>query len=207
MSPRPPSRAVNAGYTIVTLLFWFVVAFTCLEVVSIAVGIARGGKSLLWGDTLRVPAQLNPESIPHPGAVDFSGWPEVSLKVKDPTTKQMLLRSLMDLGPSLLFIAVLDQLRRIARSVKDGDPFGEANVRRLRRLGTLAVAGGIFLAFFNSALRTSLMDNLPPNRFGDFGVEGFSIPGGALLAGLGAFILAEVFAYGLSLREDVEGTV
>ena len=32
-------------------------------------------------------------------------------------------------------------------------------------------------------------------------------PVGALLAGLGVFMLAEVFAYGLSLREDVEGTI
>ena len=28
-----------------------------------------------------------------------------------------------------------------------------------------------------------------------------------LLAGLGAFILAEVFAHGLRMREDLEGTV
>ena len=44
-------------------------------------------------------------------------------------------------------------------------------------------------------------------RYGDVGVAGFSLPAGAMLGGLGAFILAEVFAYGMRLREDVEATV
>jgi hypothetical protein len=38
-------------------------------------------------------------------------------------------------------------------------------------------------------------------------IEGFSVPANWLLAELGAFILAEVFASGLQLREDVEGTI
>ena len=37
--------------------------------------------------------------------------------------------------------------------------------------------------------------------------RGSSAPGSVLLAGLGALILAEVFAYGLRLREDVEATI
>jgi hypothetical protein len=40
-----------------------------------------------------------------------------------------------------------------------------------------------------------------------FAIEGFSVPANWLLAELGAFILAEVFASGLQLREDVEGTI
>ena len=40
-----------------------------------------------------------------------------------------------------------------------------------------------------------------------FGSAGFGVPGNALLGGLGAFILAEVLAYGLRLREDVEATI
>jgi hypothetical protein len=47
----------------------------------------------------------------------------------------------------------------------------------------------------------------PPHLSVDIGMAGYHLPGAAILAGLGAFILAEVFAHGLRLREDVEGTV
>ena len=207
MTQRPPSRAVNAGYTLLTLAFWFVAAFTAFEILSLIVGFARGGESLLWGNTLRVQAALNPESLRIPPGVEFTGWPDVQLKVPDPTTKQMALRSLLDIGPLVLGVGVLFYLRGIARSVKDGDPFGEANVARLRRIGALLVFGGLLIAFLNSSLRTALFNALPPNRYGDIGNEGFAVPGGALLGGLAAFVLAEVFAYGLTLREDVEGTI
>ena len=53
----------------------------------------------------------------------------------------------------------------------------------------------------------SLFNALPPYPTIDLGSEGLSIPGNALLAGLGVFILAEVFAYGSRLREDVEATI
>jgi hypothetical protein len=35
----------------------------------------------------------------------------------------------------------------------------------------------------------------------------FSLPGAGPIAGLGVFVLAEIFAHGARLREDVEGTV
>ena len=89
----------------------------------------------------------------------------------------------------------------------DGDPFGARNVQRLRSLGLLLAAGAPLVALVNSALRNALFDELPPHPSLDLGSAGFSIPLGALLAGLGAFILAEVFAYGRRLREDVEATI
>jgi hypothetical protein len=208
VSPQPPSRAVTTGYRLVTLFLVFAVVFGAYAVVSVGVGLARGGESLLYGDTLTVPLQLSPDDAgPLPAGVRFRGWPDVTAEVKDPTTKQMLLRSAQDLGPLVLFIAGLWLLRGFARSVRDGDPFGPANVQRLRGLGFVLVVGAPIVELVNWSLRQSLYNNLPPNRFGDLGVAGFSLPAAALLGGLGAFILAEVFAYGLRLREDVEGTV
>jgi DUF2975 family protein len=157
---------------------------------------------------MSVPLQLSPEEAgPLPSGVEFQGWPDVTAKVTNPTSKQVLLRSAMDFGPLVLFVAGLWLVRGFARSVKEGDPFGAANVNRLRRLGFLLVVGAPLVELLNWSLRQSLYNNLPPNRFGNIGVEGFSLPAGALLGALGAFILAEVFAYGLRLREDVEGTV
>ncbi|MDQ2984237.1 MAG: hypothetical protein M3R70_09995 [Actinomycetota bacterium] len=43
--------------------------------------------------------------------------------------------------------------------------------------------------------------------FGDVGFPGFSFPFVLVLAGLGAFVLAEVFAHGARLREDVAATI
>jgi hypothetical protein len=185
MSPQSPSRAAKAGYTLLHLALIFVVAFTVFAFVSLAVGVARGGDSLLWGSTLTVPADINPDSFrPLPDAIQLSGWPHVSLEIKDPTTKQMALRSVMDLGPLLLFIAGLWLLRGLARSVTEGDPFGAPNVQRLRRLGFLLVAGAPAVELLNTLLRETLYDSLPPHPAVDIGMAGYNLPGEAILAGL-----------------------
>ena len=88
-----------------------------------------------------------------------------------------------------------------------GDPFGARNVQRLRNLGLLLAAGTPLVALVDTALRNALFDELPPYPSLDLGSAGFSLPLGEVLAGLGAFILAEVFAYGRRLREDVEATI
>lgn len=203
-----PSRAVRVGSCIVYALLALAVLFGLVLLVSIVFGIARHGDSLLYGGSLDVPAKLSPEHLQGlPNGLSVSGSVNVTAKVKDPTTKQMLLRSLIDLGPMILFIAGLFLLDRFLVSVKEGDPFGSANVGRLRRLGFLLVLGAPLVELINSALRRDLLHAAPAGRVQGVGSAAFSLPTGALLGGLGAFILAEVFAYGLSLREDVEGTV
>jgi hypothetical protein len=131
----------------------------------------------------------------------------VTVVVDDPNSTQMFLRSATDFGPLLLFVAGLWLLRGFARSVKEGDPFGAPNVQRLRRLGFILVLGAPLVELLNTSLRHALYDELPSFQPIDLGVAGFELPAGALLGGLGAFILAEVFAHGVRLREDVEGTV
>ncbi len=203
-----PSRAVRVGSSIVYALLTLTMLFGAVLVVSIVVGVARHGDSFLYGSSLTVPAKLSTEHLTGlPRGVFVSGSLNVIAKVKDPTTKQMLLRSPIDLGPLILFAAGLFLLDRFMVSVKDGDPFGSANVGRLRRIGFLLVLGAPLVELINSALRKALLDAAPAGRFNGVGSADFSLPVGALLGGLGAFILAEVFAYGLSLREDVEGTV
>ncbi len=113
----------------------------------------------------------------------------------------------MDLGLLALLVAGLWLARGFINSVLDGDPFGSANVQRLRRLGFLLVIGAPAVALLNSELAGALYNDLPLDQIGRLGVAGFSLPVGAMVGGLGAFILAEVFAYGLRLREDVEATV
>jgi Protein of unknown function (DUF2975) len=196
------SRTVTAGYRIASVLFALSVGFGALWVVSLVVDILSGG------DALQVALQLSPQDVgPLPEGVRVNGWPDVTVEVADPTARQMLLRAAIDLGPALLVIAGLWLLRGFLRSVLDGDPFGARNVQRLRGLGLLLAAGAPAVALVNSALRGALFDELPPHPSLDLGSAGFSIPLGALLGGLAAFIFAEVFAYGGRLREDVEATV
>jgi hypothetical protein len=208
MSPQRESSSVRIGYRLVTAMLWFALAFAVVAIASVGVGLARHGDSLLYGSTLTVPLQLNPDELrPLPPGVHLRGWPDIAVEVKDPTTKQMLLRSAIDFGLVALFVAGLWLLRGFARSVKDGDPFGARNVDRLRRLGFLLVVGAPLVELLNSALRASLFNALPPGQYGDVGTAGFSLPAGAMLGGLGAFVLAEVFAHGVRLREDVEATI
>ncbi len=208
MTTTPPSGAVRAGQAIVTALLVFTVAFAVLVVASVGVGIARDGDSLLYGDTLTVPLQLSPDDLgPLPEGLRLNGWPDVHVEIHDPTTKQMLLRSATDFGPLVLFIAGLWLLRGFMRSVREGDPFGVANVRRLRGLGFLLVVGAPLVELINYLVRQALFNEVPAFPSVDLGSAGYALPAGAMIGGLGAFILAEVFAYGVRLREDVEGTI
>jgi len=208
MTTAQPSGAVGAGYGIVTVLLVFTVAFAALAVASVIVGIARDGDSLLYGDTITFPLELSPDDIgPLPGGIHLTGWPGVAVEIHDPTTKQMLLRSATDFGPLVLFIAGLWLLRGFMRSVREGDPFGVDNVRRLRGLGFLLVVGAPLVELINYLIRQALFNEVPPFPSVDLGSAGYALPAGAMIGGLGAFILAEVFAYGVRLREDVEGTI
>ncbi len=198
--PRP-SGAVTTGYVLVSVLL------ILAAVVYPAFQIVEYGRMLSGSATLDVDAQVNPERIDVGEDVHLKGWPEVVLEVEDPTTGQVLLSTAEDVGPWLLSVAGLWLLWGLARSVRKGDPFGPQNVKRLRGLGFLLVVGAPLVELFNSAIRASMLNSLPPDRFGDFGMAGFALPATAMVAGLGAFILAEVFAYGLRLREDVEATV
>lgn len=208
MKPQPPSGAVKTGNALVTFLLLVAVVFGVVTVASVVVGVARHGDSLLYGKPLSVPLALSPDQVhPPPRGVRVTEWPKVTAEVKNPTTKQMLLRSATDFGPLLLSIAGLWLLRSFMRSVMEGDPFGAPNVQRLRRLGFVLVAGAPAVALLNYSLRLAFYNDLPPHPFGDLAAPGFTVPGAALLGGLGAYILAEVFAHGLRLREDVEATV
>lgn len=207
VSPAP-SRAVRAGYRLVTLLFVVAAVFGVVDVVSIGVGLARNGDSLLYGETLIVPIQLSPDNVkPLPNEVRVDSWFDARVEIDDPSSKQMLLRSAIDTGPLLLFIIGLWLVRGLLQSVMRGDPFGAANVRRLRRLGTLLVAGGLLVELLSYAFRNALLESVPSFGSLNIGMPGYALPIAALLGGLGAYILAEVFACGSQLREDAEATI
>jgi hypothetical protein len=200
VDPYQPSGAVTTAYRLMTLML--VVALISFPAVALTEVVQK------WGgdETLNAHVQVNPDEVSLPGDVRLSGWPDATVVISDPTHEQVLLVAATNLSTWVLVVAMLWLLRGIAGSVREGDPFGIANVKRLRTLGSILVAGFLAAAFIDYALRLALFNSLPPQRV-DIGVSGFELPVAPWLAGLVAFVLAGVFAYGLRLRQDVEATV
>ena len=196
-----PSRAAALAYSLVNVMAFLLVAGILVGVVGLVHGLASGG-------SVPVHAELLDTDVGWlPADVTVRNNPEVALEVKDASAKQLLLAAARGVLPALLLAFGIWFLRGLAGSLRRGDPFGPANVRRLRRIGFLLVVGAPVAAVVDWSLRLALVDTLPHDAFGGLSFQGFSFPFVALVAGLGAFILAEVFAHGVSLREDVEATI
>ncbi len=203
------SRAVHAARAIAVGLLVLSVAFTALILVSIVTGVIRHGDSLLYGDSMKVPMQVSADDIgPLPAGITVDSWLDVDVEIEDPTTSQMLLMSARDLGPAIVVVWALWLIAGVMGSAARGDPFGQHNARRFRRLGLLLIAGGFALNLLNYVVINELYSGLPEYPSVDLGAGPFApVPGGMLIGGLVAFALAAIFADGARLREDVEGTI
>jgi Protein of unknown function (DUF2975) len=203
-----PSSQTGVVYFLVDLAWMLFLLFVVALIVAGIVGIVRGGGNvLLSGDTVAVKAQLIRSELKLPNGMFLTENPDVSVQVRDATSKQVLLTTAITLAKSLLVALVLWFLRGLARSAKEGDPFAAENVRRLRGLGYTLAFGGPIVAVFESWANNRLFYSLPADSIGHLTTPEFSFPLELILAGMGAFILAAVFAYGVHLREDVEATV
>jgi hypothetical protein len=139
-----------------------------------------------------------------PSTVDRPRTVPVTVHIEDARPNQVLVAFGRDLVAVTLVVAILWQLRLLLRSVRDGDPFTGANVRRLRAIGLLLVLGAPVAALVMQACDQWLASTATT---GGLGFVKLSFPSGGPVAGLGVFVLAEVFAHGARLRADVEGTV
>ena len=132
-------------------------------------------------------------------------WFRLAFKLSTSTEAEPVLlgfRSIAVLGFAAvpLHYFVLKRLLSIVETVRAGDPFVAANARRLQTIGwvllalnLLSIVIGIIVAFISTNAYPVHLD------------AGFSISG--WLAVLLTFVLAQVFAEGANMREDLEGTV
>jgi hypothetical protein len=201
-----PSSQTGVVYFLVDLAWMLVLLFVVALILGGIVGIVRGGGNVLLGDSIAVKAELIRSELKLPKGVFLTENPNVSVQVREPTSKQVLVTTAMTLAKSLLVVLVLWFVRGLARSAKEGDPFAAENVRRLRGLGYTLAFGGPIVALFDSWASDRLFYSLRASSVQLTRPE-FSFPLDLILAGMGAFILAAVFAYGVHLREDVEATV
>lgn len=194
------SGLARTGYVLVTVALWAVVAFS-VGVVAGAVAGAVGDRSLSVDAVVsdeEVLADLGRVLGPGVEPVEAS----VRVRIVDPDAGQAAAWAGSLLGFAMLTAAVLWFLRAILRSVREGDPFTPANVRRLRWIGYLTVAY-VPVGTMSTILQHEVINSTATGRLG----LSFAVSFTPVVLGMGVLLLAEVFAHGIRLREDVEGTV
>lgn len=197
VSPSP-TRSTRFLTGFATLMLFVSIAFGVFLLVGAVFGFGADGREV--GVHTRVAGTsvtgLPKDALP-PRDLD------VIVRIGDATATQIRWAAARDLAPGVLIIGALLLLRRLLVSERDGAPFTEANVGRLRALG-LVVLGGFPLATLAASWCASELADTA--RLPSAGIH-LSLPGGVFIGGIGVFVLAEVFAAGVHLRDDLEGTV
>lgn len=192
------SRATNFMTNVVTLFLVFGAAFRVFLAGSAVEGAVRGGHELA------VHQEVSADDVSSlPPTVDRPEIVPVAIHIEDARPNQVYVSLARDLVAVTLVVAILWLMRLLLRSVREGDPFTAANVRRLRAIGFLLVVGAPIAYLVAFACEQWLAASSPPGELG----ATFTLPGAGPAVGLGVFVLAEVFAHGARLRADVEGTV
>jgi Protein of unknown function (DUF2975) len=205
MDPMPSRAARTASFVITVLI--------CVAVVVGALAVAHRLFGFLQGSArLTVPATVSVEDVALPESFEIGGPLPVNVDLVSPSVLQRVIATVPVFVWWALTLAALWLLRGVARSASEGDPFRERNVRRLRWLGALFLLGFPLAVtiggYFNGLLFDPDVWTGGPLPAG--GVD-TSFPvvvsGPAILAAVSLFALAEVFAYGARLREDVDATI
>ena len=177
-------------------LLWALPGLALLQVLVQSVRAVRGDA---LSSTGYVPESLLRATEPVSGAL--SG----RVVVSDPSAAQYA----WSFGPALVLLAlavlVALLLLGVVRSLRDGDPFTTENARRLAGLSGVVIAGGLSFQLLAGIAHSRTIAPLLPDGSTTWELDLQLWPVLAA-SGLLAF-LAEVFARGARLREDVEGLV
>ena len=202
MEPHEPTYAATVAHRLTTVMLILSSVFAVWITVQ---AIAGERDDVLFDASATLDQKLLPDGVYATSEQD------TGIAIKDPTVREQRLGAAADLLPLVLIIALLWFLRGIARSVRDGDPFTATNVRRLRAIGGLLILGFVAAHFAEAVVQDALLEPYSRARdaFDEPGLrpanDGF--PAAALLFGLGVIVLAQVFAHGVALREDVDATI
>ena len=207
MDPMP-SRAARVAYVVLTVSFWIAVFIGVLLVSHRLFGLLQDAGTMTIPASFTVDVPLPPETFEGGGG---AASVPLSVDVHDPSMKQRVIAA----GPVFvwwtLVAVVLWLLRRVVRTAAKGDPFQRSNVSTLRWLGAIFLLGfplATFVErsftewFFSAGVWTG--GPLPP---GGIAIAGPLLSGPAILAAVCLFAVAEMFAYGARLREDVDATI
>lgn len=145
---------------------------------------------------------------PTPGAsVDLSAHPNYCTEAA--STVQSLLNTATHLAPFVFTVGALLLVVQLIRSAKRDGLYTAQTAERLRRLGWWLLAGSVLTAIAVSTAETALIDSL--SRAGDIsvvsGLWSWDAPFMAILTGLGVLSFARIMRVGITMREDLDGTV
>jgi hypothetical protein len=205
MDPMP-SRAARSAYLVLTVIFWITVVVGLVLVAHRLFGLLQDS------GTLTLPASVSVEDVRLPERFEIGGPLPVNVDLVDPSMLQRVIATVPVFVWWALAIVGLLLLRKVARSAAKGDPFQAPNVTRLRWLGALFLLGfplaTIVAGYFTDLLFSADVwtgGALPPGGIARGSQVVVSAP--AIMAAVSLFALAEVFAYGARLREDVDATI
>lgn len=145
--------------------------------------------------------------VPH-GNVTVEGVERMVLVFHDPSVGERLLLVAPALLTTLSIGLVAYLLLRMLPSLREGDPFSAANVRRAYTVALTVITGSLLVpacAGVTGAVLESRALGTDPSLTFTFGLEGGTVP--LVLVGLILAALAEIFRRGARLRHDVEGLV
>jgi hypothetical protein len=128
-------------------------------------------------------------------AFDLSPSPEAARLVTG-------LRAIAVLGLAAIPMnyAILTRLLAVVGTVRDGDPFVEANASRLQAIAWVLLTLQLLGMVIDAIAKSVAIPGRPLDLDAGFSVNGW-------LAVLLTFVLARVFAEGTRMRDDLEGTV
>ena len=196
MSNAPPSwivRVVNGVFTAMLVIFLVGTPFFLAAMIFVP-GDAD------WHVEVNVP-RAGLSSLPENARLADTVPVEVDLN--EPTAMQRFGLALGYALPSALLIFLLVKIRKILGTVRHGDPFVSENIRRLRWIAIALIVGDVILRLVPQFINEAVAEGAGVRSFS----TDLSVPGLLSFVGLGVLVLAHVFAHGVRLREDVEGTV
>lgn len=205
MDPMP-SRAARTAYLVLTVIFWITAVIGLILVAHRLVGFGQDS------GTLTLPASVSVDDVRLPETFEIAGPLPVNVDLADPSLSQRVIATVPVFVWWALALVVLWLVRKVARSAAQGDPFKGSNVTRLRWLGALFLLGFPFATMIAGYFGDLLFSPdvwtggpLPPGGIDTGSQVVVSAP--AIMAAVCLFALAEVFAYGARLREDVDATI
>ncbi|MFD0899398.1 DUF2975 domain-containing protein [Actinomadura sediminis] len=146
-------------------------------------------------------------AVPGAGAgdgVELRGLREAELVFADPGLGERVLLALPGVTGAILFVVILEQLVRMARTFQDGDVFVPRNSRRLNVIALAVLLTGTLVPLVASLTADALVDGTAVEAAVRIGYE----PSGLwTLVSILLFAAAGAFRHGTRLRADIEGLV
>jgi hypothetical protein len=197
VEPATSIRPAKTLLRIVTGLLILAAVTAAVIVVVRTIGAIRGDHTVTAQREVSLLTEV-PQAVKVPTDV------VAEIRISNATSGQIALAALKDLMFLLVAIPGLFLVRQLVRTARDGDPFIEPNIHRLRLLGYLLIFGPPLATMLSKMLEGWLALSSGFTGGNPVTLE-FSLVGP--VCGVGALVLAQVFAHGVRLREDVEGTV